>query len=63
MEHGKQPIRLRIYSQEDRLNIAQILIKNGYQVNQMKKKRSETGKTVDYYLEIRELPEAADTSR
>ncbi len=63
MEDVKQPVQLRIYSQEDRLNVAQILIKNGYQVNQAKKKRSESGKTVDYYLEVRELPEAADTAR
>lgn len=44
---------IKIYNQKDRLDVAQILIKNGYTVSQVKKKRTETGKTVDYYLKIR----------
>ena len=44
---------IKIYNQQDRLYVAQILIKNGYTVSQVKKKRTETGKTVDYYLKIR----------
>ena len=44
---------IKIYNQQDRLDVAQILIKNGYTVSQVKKKRTETGKTVDYYLKIR----------
>lgn len=44
---------IKIYNQQDRLDVAQILIKNGYTVAQVKKKRTETGKTVDYYLKIR----------
>ncbi len=56
-------IELRIYGQEDRLNVAQILIKNGYQVNQAKRKRAEGSKTMDYFLEVRKCADAADTSR
>lgn len=44
---------IKIYNQQDRLDVAQILIKNGYTVSQVKKKRTETGKTVDYNLKIR----------
>lgn len=44
---------IKIYNQQDRQDVAQILIKNGYTVSQVKKKRTETGKTVDYYLKIR----------
>ena len=44
---------IKIYNQQDRLDVAQILIKNGDTVSQVKKKRTETGKTVDYYLKIR----------
>lgn len=44
---------IKIYNQQDRLDVEQILIKNGYTVSQVKKKRTETGKTVDYYLKIR----------
>ena len=44
---------IKIYNQQDRLDVAQSLIKNGYTVSQVKKKRTETGKTVDYYLKIR----------
>lgn len=49
-------IELRIYEQKDRLEVATILIKNGYDVGQHKRKRTETGKSVDYYLhaELRE---------
>lgn len=40
-----------------------ILIKNGYAVRQTKRKRTETGKTLDYYLVVSECDETADTSR
>lgn len=59
----KSETELRIYNQEDRLNVAQILIKNGYAVRQTKRKRTETGKTLDYYLVVSECDETADTSR
>lgn len=54
---------IKIYNQQDRLDVAQILIKNGYTVSQVKKKRTETGKTVDYYLKIRLDEENASTTK
>lgn len=60
---AKSETELIIYNQEDRLNVAQILIKNGYAVRQTKRKRTETGKTLDYYLVVSECDETADTSR
>ena len=39
---------LKIFSKEDRKTVAAILFENGYTVRQDKKKRTETGKTVDY---------------
>lgn len=54
---------IKIYNQQDRLDVAQILIKNGYTVSQVKKKRTETGKTVDYYLKIRLDEENANTTK
>lgn len=56
-------MELRIYNQQDRLEVSGILIKNGYTVSQIKKKRTETGKVVDYYLKISMDEENADTSR
>lgn len=58
---GKDIMELRIYNLEDRLSVAQILIKNGYTVSQGKRQRSPTGKTVDYLLRISEDPENAET--
>ena len=63
MAKSETDMELRIYNQEDRLNVAQILIKNGYAVRQTKRKRTETGKTLDYYLVVSECDETADTSR
>ena len=54
-------MELKIYNLEDRLTVAQILIKNGYTVSQGKKQRSPTGKTVDYFLRVKEDPTNADT--
>ena len=56
-------MELRIYNQQDRLEVSGILIKNGYTVSQIKKQRTETGKVVDYYLKISMDEENADTSR
>ncbi len=56
-------MELRIYNQQDRLDVSAILIKNGYTVSQIKKKRTETGKAVDYYLKVSMDEENADTSR
>lgn len=35
---------------EDRIEVAGILIKNGYTVSQSKEKRTPTGKTYEYFL-------------
>lgn len=59
----KEPMELRIYNQDDRLAVAQILLKNGYTVSQTKRKRTETGKIVDYYLMVFQDEENADTSK
>ena len=45
-----ETIELRIYNQQDRMDVATILIKNGYTVSQFKRQRTPTGKIVDYYL-------------
>lgn len=58
---ANETVELKIYNLEDRLAVAQILIKNGYTVSQGKKQRSPTGKTLDYYLKITEDPENAET--
>lgn len=57
-----QEIELKIHNQEDRLTVAQILIKNGYDVGQHKKRRTQTGKTLDYFLHVKLVEENADTS-
>lgn len=58
---GGKAIELKIYNLEDRLAVAQILIKNGYTVSQGKKQRNPTGKTLDYYLKVVEDPNNAET--
>ena len=39
---------MKIFSKDDRKTVAAILFENGYTVRQGKKKRTETGKSVDY---------------
>ncbi len=56
-------MELKIYNQEDRLQVAAILIKNGYTVSQSKKQRTPTGKTLDYYLKVSEDQDNADTTK
>lgn len=56
-------MELKIFNQEDRLTVAQILIKNGYTVSQSKRKRTETGKSLDYFLNVSLSSNNADTSR
>lgn len=56
-------MKLKIFNQEDRLAVAQILIKNGYTVSQSKKKRTETGKSLDYFLNVSFSNDNADTSK
>ncbi len=43
-------IELTIAKEEDRIQVAGILIKNGYRVQQMKRKRTVTTKAYDYLL-------------
>lgn len=59
----EKPMELLIYEQKERLDTASILIKNGYTVEQGKRQRTPTGKTLDYFLRIRKYNEAADTGR
>ena len=37
---------------EERIEVAGILIKNGYTVSQGKEKKTPTGKTYDYFLTV-----------
>lgn len=63
MEEKEEAMELRIYNQQDRLDVAQILMKNGYTVSQTKRQRTPTGKVVDYYLRVRSEAGNADTSK
>lgn len=56
-------LKLRIYNLDDRLTVSGILIKNGYTVGQMKQKRTETGKVLDYFLAVKLDDDNADTAR
>lgn len=62
-EPDKRRMEIRIYTQEDRLNVAAILVKNGYNVGQGKRLKTPTGKSLDYFLHIEDSAENADTSR
>lgn len=57
----KDTIELKIYNLEDRLKVAEILIKNGYTVSQKKRQRSPTGKSMEYFLSVTEDVENAET--
>lgn len=56
-------VELRIYNLEDRMEVTQILVKNGYTVSQGKRQRSPTGKTLEYFLKVAEDADNADTSK
>ena len=43
-------MELIIFKEEDRLEVAKILVKNGYTVSQGKRKKTPTGKSVEYYI-------------
>ena len=55
-------IELRIYSREDRKLVMTILADNGYDVGQHKRQRSESGKSVDYYVHAKLLESNAVTA-
>lgn len=44
--------KLYIDKLEERIEVAGILIKNGYTVSQGKEKRTPTGKTYEYFLDV-----------
>ena len=54
---------IKIYNQQDRLDVAQILIKNGYTVSQTKRARVPGGKIVDYFLKVKLDEENANTTK
>lgn len=56
-------MELIIYNQDDRLEVGQILMKNGYTVSQGKRSKTPTGKTMDYFLRVVKDPNNADTSK
>jgi hypothetical protein len=58
-----EPIELKIYNQQDRMDVATILIKNGYTVSQKKRQKTPTGKTVDYYLSVALDEDNVDTAK
>lgn len=43
---------VEIYTKEDRLNVAKILLDNGYAVSTGKRKKTQTGKQVIYFLRV-----------
>lgn len=47
---------VEIYTKEDRLNVAKILLDNGYAVSQGKRQKTPTGKQVIYYLKASKDP-------
>ena len=49
----KEPVEIRVYQLEERLDMAKILIKNGYTVSHVKRSNGD-GKTVQYRLRIEE---------
>lgn len=58
-----EEMMLKIYSQEDRLAVAGILIKNGYTVSQGKRQKTPTGKTLEYFLRVSENEKNVSTAR
>ena len=58
---ANEAMELKIYNIEDRLKVAEILIKNGYTVAQRKRQKTPTGKTNEYYLVVTEDSENAET--
>lgn len=58
---ANESVELKIYNLEDRMTVAQILIKNGYTVGQGKRQRNPTGKTLEYFLRVTEDSENAET--
>lgn len=47
-------MKIKIKKEEDRLKVATILVKNGYQVAQKREKTTPTSRTYEYYIEAKE---------
>lgn len=45
-------VKLYVFKEEDRVAVGSILLKNGYTVSFGKERRTPTGKTLDYFLEV-----------
>ena len=58
---AKGTMELKIYNLDERLEVAKILIKNGYTVSQGKRQKTPTGKTLDYFLKVTEDSDNAET--
>ena len=58
-----ESFELRIRSQQERLDVAATLIKNGYTVSQVKRQRTPSGKAVDYFRRVSPDEGNADTSK
>lgn len=50
-------MKIWINSVKDRIEVAAILVKNGYKVNQVREKKTPTAKAYNYGLEIEETDE------
>ena len=51
---------LRIAKLEDRKIVASILLENGYSIGPSRRKKTETGKTMDYFLKVYEEENSND---
>jgi hypothetical protein len=49
-------LKIRIFSEEERLKVAAILVKNGYRVEQGKEPKPGT-KVIDYFLLVEDIRE------
>ncbi len=48
-------MELKIYKLEDRLTVSSILVKNGYEVAQKKRPKGLDGRSIEYYLDVKEV--------
>lgn len=55
-------MRIEINSEEDRLKVAAILVRNGYKVWQGKERKTPTGKSYTYFVEAEKLPDTVAKS-
>ncbi len=57
-------MKIRVFNEDDRMKVAAILVKNGYQVSQGKEPRSPKSKSYDYYLEAVDVrPNAGEAKK